>query len=390
MSDAIVEKARAIARPVWPPTLADLQRLYVDEHLSAAKIANVYGLKYASPKTAESTVLHWLKKLGIERRERAEHIRKVTDLMVQDWIGRYRKGESLKQIAGAELSPVTIFLHLRKSGIRLRNKVEAQIEAVTKHRKRPFSGDLCEKAYLLGFARGDLYVTRHGRAIRVKTATTHPAMADLFVSLFSKYGHVYMYPKKAPFVTYEWSMDSDLDESFRFLERFSQEVPDWVKNNKSLFIGYFSGLFDAEGSILLHTGNFYGFEIYLTNSDLQLLEEVQSALKRIGYSLQLYSPSFSSISPEGHEVWRLGTTKFDVIRHLIERCVFRHPQRKAKARILLNSLALSGRVSEDAEEEWICLRDSIKADVDRFIRDAHVAYDNRRRQPRYSSASTGQ
>jgi hypothetical protein len=84
---------------VWPPTKEDLERLYLVERLSAAKIAKVYDLKYDSPKVAESTILYQLKKNGIVRRDRAEHVRKVTSEMVDGWVKRYEAGESLKQIA---------------------------------------------------------------------------------------------------------------------------------------------------------------------------------------------------------------------------------------------------------------------------------------------------
>ena len=70
----------------WPPKREDLERLYSGEKLSAAKIAEAYGLKYRSPKVAESTILYHLKKNGIQRRDRAEHIRKVTEEMVDGWV----------------------------------------------------------------------------------------------------------------------------------------------------------------------------------------------------------------------------------------------------------------------------------------------------------------
>ena len=48
------EKSEAISSGLtWPPTKEDLQRLYIEKMLSAAKIAKVYGLEYASQKTAE-------------------------------------------------------------------------------------------------------------------------------------------------------------------------------------------------------------------------------------------------------------------------------------------------------------------------------------------------
>ena len=140
-------------------------------------------MKYASAKTAESTILFHLKRNGITRRDPAAHVRKVTEAMVDEWVVRYQKGESLKQIAGDAVDAVTVFNHLRKRGLQLRNKVEAQIQAVTKYEKTYFLGVGEDKAYLLGFCRGDLNVKSHGRAIRVRTSSTHPAMIELVTSI---------------------------------------------------------------------------------------------------------------------------------------------------------------------------------------------------------------
>ena len=159
----------------WPPKKEDLERLYLFRHLSAAKIAGEYGLKYKTPKVAESVVLYQLKKNGIPRRDSAEHIRKVTNEMVDEWARRYNEGQSLKEIAGATVDPVTVWLHLRKRGVQLRNRIDAQIVAVSKYQRTPFSGDKLERAYLMGLRYGDLHAVRHGRAIRVRVSTTHPA-----------------------------------------------------------------------------------------------------------------------------------------------------------------------------------------------------------------------
>jgi hypothetical protein len=201
----------------WPPKIEDLERMYLVERLSAAKIAMAYGLKYRSPKVAESTVLHQLKKNGIARRDRAEHVRKVTSAMVDEWVRRYEGGESLKRIAGEQYSSVSVMLHLEKRGVDRREKVEAQIRAVTKHEKRPFVGGLLERAYLIGFRYGDLHVVRHGRAVRARVSTTHPAMVQLFFDLFGKYGPIYKYPSRSSLTEFEWSLDCDLDPSFEFM-----------------------------------------------------------------------------------------------------------------------------------------------------------------------------
>jgi hypothetical protein len=166
------------SKPAWPPQAEDLRRLYLERKLSASKIATVYGLKYASAKTAESTILYHLKKNGIARRDPADHVRKVTDSMVDEWVRRYQSGESLKQIAGDLVDPVTVFVHLHKRGLQLSDKVEAQIEAVQKHRLSPFRGDMNEKAYLVGLTVGDLYTQRHGRAVRVRLSTNPPRYGE--------------------------------------------------------------------------------------------------------------------------------------------------------------------------------------------------------------------
>ena len=98
----------------WPPRKEDLLRLYVGQKLSAPKIANAYGLKSANPKSAETLVLYYFRKYGIARRDRAEHVRKVTETMVDEWVARYQAGESLKQIAGSSVDSVAVHYHLKK------------------------------------------------------------------------------------------------------------------------------------------------------------------------------------------------------------------------------------------------------------------------------------
>jgi hypothetical protein len=232
----------------WPPLKDDLLRLYIDQKLSAAKIAEVYDLRYPNPKTAESTILHHLKKNGIKRRDPAEHVRKVSKEMVDGWILRYQKGESLKQIAGDVVDPATVFNHLHKRGVPLRDKVEAQIKAVTKYEKTDFLGVGEDKAYLLGFCRGDLNVKSHGRAIRVRTSSTHPAMIELVTSLFAPHGPVRVSPRFSKLVGFEWTVEGELNTTFAFLLNERYWTPDY-NLSRSLTVNYLAGLFDAEGSV---------------------------------------------------------------------------------------------------------------------------------------------
>jgi len=362
---------------VWPPMKDDLERLYLVERLSAAKIAKVYGLKYKNPKVAESTVLYQLKRNGIRRRDAAHHLRKVSEEMVDKWITRYQAGESLKQIAGEEFSPVTVFLHLRKRGIKLRDKVEAQIQAVTKYERRPFQGDDNERAYLVGFTKGDCQVLQHGRAIRIRTSTTHPAMAELFANLFGCYGHVQVYPRESKLVGYEWSLEVDLDQSFKFL---LQSLDVALKNfgrSPATFFAFLAGFFDAEGSIYFHKKNKGGaFEIAITNTNIPILVRIQRFLIFVG--------SYSKLETDDQDVNRLGYEKegqisnlrvwrfHDVVK-LLKALQLRHAEKAIKQEI-----AISYHTSEDLEtraiarQRWVDTLRRIGEERDRFIEVARL------------------
>ncbi len=338
----------------WPPLAEDLKRLYLEQKLSAAKIAKVYGLNYASEKTAESTILHHLKKNGIRRRDAAAHVRKVTDSMVDDWILRYQKGESLKQIAGREVGPVTVFNHLRKRGLKLRDKVEAQISAVKKFQKHSFDGGAFEKGYFLGLARGDLNVKRHGRAVRIRTSSTHPAMIDLVTSILAPYGPVRVRPRLSRLVGYEWSVEAELDFSFKFLLDEAGKVPG--ENCELEFVrGYLAVLFDAEGSVWLRGDRTFEPRMSFTNKDFQLLSWVQNRLSEFGFHSHLGKPNIEGVRQL--QSWRV--KEVGLVSKLLR---IKHPEKKAKFRLLLSSLSIPER-----RRRWQSLLEQIEGDRRDFI-----------------------
>jgi LAGLIDADG DNA endonuclease family protein len=361
----------------WPPTKEDLERLYLVERLSAAKIARVYGLNYKNAKVAESTVLYHLKKNGIARRDKVELVRKVTDSMVDDWVERYQAGESLKRIAAGNVVPVTVWNHLRARGIVLRNKAEAQILAVTKYEKKSFLGDAIERAYLVGFTKGDCQVTIHGRAIRVRTSTTHPAMADLFANLFGCYGHVQRYPRESKLVGYEWSLEVDLDQSFRFLLRGLEETLEEFGRSPATFLAFLSGFFDAEGSIFFHKkGNGGAFETAITNLDTQLLIRIQHFLTFI----ELHS----KLDTNNQDVHRLGYEKGGTISKIriwrsadvvsfLRSLRLRHREKATKAEIAI-SYQTAGDVGDRARlrRQWVDSLREIAKQRNQFIEDARL------------------
>jgi hypothetical protein len=344
----------------WPPGREDLERLYVERHLSAMKIANVYGLNYASRKTAESTVLYHLKKNGIRRRDPAEHVRKVTESMVDDWVRRYQNGESLKQIAGELVSPVTVWNHLKKRGITLRDKVEAQIATVMKFERPPFRGDSFERAYVLGFVWGDCSVERHGRAIRVRTGTTHPGFVHLFTSLFGSYGRIRTYPKKARLTSAELNLEVDLDGTFEFLlQKAVQPVPDLPKSDTKAK-SFLAGFFDAEGSIYFHQKASPNFEAQITNRDHALLQWMSSVLAGFGFHPRLYhhfQRAGRIESVRESDIWNLHLHRREEVRRLLVELPLRHKEKTTKAKLAVafieGHIALNLRGTPEGWEEYL-------------------------------------
>lgn len=369
-------------RLVWPPNKEDLERLYLVEKLSAAKIAKAYNLKYKNAKVAESTVLYELKKNGIKRRDRADHVRKVTEAIVDDWVGRYKAGESLKQIAGKGLSPVTVFLHLRKRGLQLRDKVEAQIQAVTKYARKSFIGDLVERAYLMGIRYGDLNVVKHGRAIRVRVSTTHPAMAELFESLFSPYGQVHRYPRRAKFTGFEWTLECDLERSFEFM-LFKPTIDDLEAFTQNEFYAFLAGIFDAEGSIYMHRRR-YGvmFEVSITNTESELLSFFEKGLRRLGYHPRIEFRIQDELRlgyPKKGEIYVLRISIQDEVCRLLSEIRFRHPEKVAKAEFVLQRVCKDDfGAGADEVEDWEVLTRSIKMERDAFVNLAKESLENRK------------
>jgi hypothetical protein len=366
-------------RLVWPPTKEDLERLYLNQKLSAAKIANAFGLKYKSAKVAESTILYQLKKNGIKRRDKADHVRRFTEAIVDEWVGRYKAGESLKQIAGNEISPVSVFLHLRKRGVKLRDKVEAQIQAVTKYERRPFDGSKEDEAYLVGFSKGDCHVLKHGRAIRVRTSTTHVAMADLFDDLFGQYGMVKRYARNSPLTNYEWNLEVDLDGTFEFLLKPIFDSLEEYGKIPANFISFLAGFADAEGTIYFHVkGKGGGFEFYFSNTDVKLLTLIQDFLSMLGH--------FSRISIINQGLFRLGYEKTGKVARLIlwrkdnlvkllQLLPLRHSEKKSKADLALKFMRTENKkVRTETLERWEDLLLSIDKSRKTFILEAEQQF----------------
>ena len=340
---------------------------------------------------AESTVLYLLKKNGIRRRDPAEHNRKVTEEMVDEWVVRYLTGRSLKQIAGDLVGPATVWNHLKARGVVLRDRVEAQIQAVTKYQRNPFTGDKIQKAYLMGLRYGDLNAVGHGRSVRVRVSTTHPEMALLFQNLFSPYGHVAWYPQEAKLTGYEWTLECDLDRSFRFLLE-KPGLPQLGLTDAE-FYAFLAGIIDAEGSIVLHKKAYAAlFEISISNTDVNLLTFIQRRLEKLGYHPYRERKLQDELRLgyfRGGEISVIRLANQTEVCRLLESLTLRHGEKMRKGEFVTRRVCSDqAGAARDEEEDWRVLGAEIERDVHDFIDLAESAFTKKKGRRNESLLST--
>jgi hypothetical protein len=97
----------------WPPSRAELERLYLDERLPTKRIADMYGLR------TPYRVLRLLSANGIPTR-RPGSVSKTTPEMIAEWVKRYQGGESTYQIARGAATHSTVRRFLLEQGLELR------------------------------------------------------------------------------------------------------------------------------------------------------------------------------------------------------------------------------------------------------------------------------
>lgn len=149
----------------------------------------------------------------------------------------------------------------------------------TKYKKSDFSGSTKEKAYLIGFRLGDLYVKLlpSKKLITVGTTSTKIEQIRLFKKLFKKYGNVWISRKRKDgnrtFVVL-------LNRSFDFLMPKTDHVPKWIQNNRKPFLSFLAGYTDAEGCIFIAKNNVASFR--LGSYDKNIIKQIYKNLLKIG------------------------------------------------------------------------------------------------------------
>ena len=298
------------------------------------------------------------------------------------------KGMSLNDVAtlvGNKTSGYTSWLY-RQLGIKSRPFEEARLKGIRekrrKYERKPFDGMDEDKAYLMGLRHGDLSVSKPWRGVvRVSTSTTHPAMANLFRSLFEPYGHVYQHPRyKKDMMTYEWNLSTILDETFDFLLPKWNEIKKWVLSDSRLVVAYLSGFLDAEGSITIarSVDGHVQLMTYYNNSDLALLKWVQSMIESLGFKtcLCLNKKKGTRTKKYGivmrRDYWQLSINGRVNVQTFLRVLHVRHREKEQRISIALS--VVKGEPYAAVSDAFRNLVQRIKAEVKEFIVRAESEY----------------
>ncbi len=218
---------------------SELKKLYVDKKLSINQVAKKLGHSYwyvwksmknfgiKARSLSEANTLNNLKRKIIIPKKKLEELYLKRKLSVLKIAKIYNCHHSV------------ISRRLKENNIKSRDAVEAN----TKYKKKNFDGSQTDKAYLLGFALGDLNVRKineRGRTLTIQCNSTIPAQINLVKKLFKNYGPVKIRDIKSGFVE-EKRATIYLNDSFNFLLYKQDKIPRWVLSDKENFFAFLAG-----------------------------------------------------------------------------------------------------------------------------------------------------
>lgn len=318
-----------------------LKKLYYQNGLSTGQIGRLYHCSHA-------TILNKMKFYGLKRRSKLGLRRPV--LITKRTLRNLYVKQKFSQAKIAKKIKCSIWAIqklMKKYRINSRTLSESQM----KYPKHNFSGDLIEKAYLIGFRLGDLRVVPARLQIQVQCSTTVPAQVQLIKSLFSQYTHLDI--KKRRFIKNQLVTDIRclLNKSFKFLLPKEDRIEPWILNRGKLFFAFLSGYIDAEGYIFTRLykkskAPIAGFQVQ--SYDKNILHQIWLQLKKLG----IKCPKPLLVVPKGYEsklgfknkkdMWRFSVNRKDALFELlisIKPCI-KHAKRRQNLRKALENLRL--------------------------------------------------
>ena len=249
-----------------------LRELYWQRKMSSPEIAKIYN---STPEHVRLLLRKY--KIRIRTKSEVMKIFEGVEISKKELKKLYlNKKVSIYKIAKKfNCCPGTVWNRLVEYSIPIRTREEAWASVRFLSFRKNFSGDLKEKAYLMGFRAGDLKAKARSKTsptIFIQTNSTKPNLIQLVERLFSPYGHIW---KGGPYENGAVCIEYLLNRSFEFLLSKKDLIEPWVLEKTNLFAAYLAGYVDAEGCFYL-SDNIGGFQI--NSEDKNILWQIYSKI----------------------------------------------------------------------------------------------------------------
>jgi len=244
----------------------ELKELYEARKMTTYQIARRYNC-------CQGTIWKRLHEFGIKLRlGGSPRVELSKEKLVKLYIDKKLSTWEIEKRYGYTRS--TVYRKLLEYGIKPRGRAESHII----YERKNFSGDPLEKAYLIGFAIGDLRarkIYKNSETIHVDCGSTKPEQINLIKKLFEIYGRTWI---SRPGEKGKVQIEAFLNRSFDFFLDPKKEIQ-WILNSNDCFAAFLAGFTDAEGSIKIRNGR----AVYqLGNYDKELLFLIHRKLMEIG------------------------------------------------------------------------------------------------------------
>lgn len=252
-----------------------LKELYLKKNCSTVKIGKILGF-------SSRTIGIRLTECGIKTRKSGVPGPKINDKqLINLYIKKHLSSRKIAKLYGCAYS--TIDTKIRKLGLPIKTLALAHI----KTKRADFSGNLMEKAYLIGFRIGDLRVRKmykNSETILVDCGSTKNKQVSLIKKLFKKYGRVWI---SKPGKSGKTQIECSLNESFSFLLKTYLKFPTWVRLDNETKLSAIAGFIDAEGSFFLGNNGKSGC-FAVGNYNQEILRQIRGWINGYGIKTKYY------------------------------------------------------------------------------------------------------
>lgn len=318
-----------------------LERLYWHRKMSSLRIARIY-------RCSPEYIRDLLKKYGIRIRTKSEARQLLFNINIPKASLEYfylRERKSSIEIAKKfNCSSGFIRKKLKEYKIPVRSYKEAlAISNKSPYPQKDFGGNLEEKAYLLGFSKGDLWVhstSKLSSSIFIQTNSTKPKFIQLVEDLFCSYGYV---RKSNPAKNGAICIRFSLNRSFNFLLEEKDYINPWILDNTKFFGAFLAGYIDAEGTFCLirHKGVFS-----IRSQDKNILKQIYAKLIELGILLRppciVRKRGTEDVKGtiSNKDIWAIFMHRKDAILKLIDLIgpCLKHQQKKKEMEIVKNNI----------------------------------------------------